>query len=67
MEDETKKIDFFTLTIDNLLNMIKGSTVMVTGDNKYSIYLKKVTVSTVYGKSYEIVITNKKWSAYDEE
>lgn len=66
MKDEIKGKDYLTLTIDNLLNMIKDVSVIVTGDNKYAIYLKKESESTINGKSYEIVITDKKWSAYDE-
>ena len=58
--------DYLTLTIDNLLNMIKNASVIVTGDNKYAIYLKKESESTINGKSYEIVITDKTWSVYDE-
>lgn len=60
------KIDNLTLTIETILNLVKYTSLIVTGDNKYSIYLKKESESTISGKSYEIVITDKKWNAYDE-
>lgn len=62
MKDE----DNLTLTIETILELVKNCSILVTSDNKYSIYLKKVSESTISGKSYEIVITDKKWSAYDE-
>lgn len=58
--------DNLTLTIETILELVKNCSILVTSDNKYSIYLKKVSESTVSGKTYEIVITDKKWSVYDE-
>ena len=61
MKDE----DNLTLLIDTLLKIIKEYALIETSDGKYSIHLKKESEST-FGKSYEIIINNKKWSAYDE-
>jgi hypothetical protein len=61
-----KKKDNLTLTIEAILTLVKGCSVLVTNDEKYSLYLKKVSESTINGKSYEIVITDKKWNVYEE-
>ena len=59
--------DNLTLTIETLLMIIKNCSLIVTSDDKYSIYLKKVSESTISGKSYEIVITDKKWNVFEED
>jgi hypothetical protein len=61
-----EKKDNLTLTIEAILTLVKGCSVLVTNDEKYSLYLKKVSESTISGKSYEIVITDKKWNVYEE-
>ena len=61
-----KDKDNLTLTIEAILELVKNCSILVTNDDKYSIYLKKVSESTISGKSYEIVITDKKWDVYDE-
>ena len=61
-----KNKDNLTLTIETILELVKNCSILVTNDDKYSIYLKKVSESTISGKSYEIVITDKKWDVYDE-
>ena len=61
-----KDKDNLTLTIETILKLVKNCSILVTNDDKYSIYLKKVSESTISGKSYEIVITDKKWDVYDE-
>lgn len=61
MKDE----DNLSILIDTLLKIIKEYALLETSDGKYSIHLKKESEST-FGKSYEIIINNKKWSAYDE-
>ena len=58
--------DNLTLTIETILKIVKRCSLLVTSDDKYSIYLKKTSESTISGKSYEIVITDKKWNVYDE-
>lgn len=58
--------DNLTLTIETILKLVKGCSLLVTNDDKYSMYLKKANESTISGKSYEIVITDKKWNAYEE-
>ena len=58
--------DNLTLIIETILRIVKGCSLVVTSDDKYSIYLKKTSESTISGKSYEIVITDKKWNVYDE-
>lgn len=60
------KEDNLILIIETLLKIIKSCSLLVTSDDKYSIYLKKTSESTISGKSYEIVITDKKWNVYDE-
>lgn len=59
------KQDYLTLTIDNLLNMIKDAAVVVTGDEKYSLCLLKESITT-HGKTYEIIITDKSWTCFGE-
>jgi len=61
-----KDKDNLTLTIETILELVKNCSILVTNDDKYSIYLKKASESTISGKSYEIVITDKKWNVYDE-
>lgn len=61
-----KKEDNLTLTIETILELVKNCSLLITNDDKYSIYLKKTSESTINGKSYEIVITDKKWSVFDE-
>lgn len=58
--------DNLTLIIETILKIVKRCSLLVTSDDKYSIYLKKTSESTINGKSYEIVITDKKWNVYDE-
>lgn len=60
------KKDNLTLTIEAILTLVNDCSVFVTNDDKYSLYLKKVSESTINGKSYEIVITDKKWNVYEE-
>lgn len=60
------KEDNLTLVIETILKIVKSCSLLVTSDDKYSIYLKKTSESTISGKSYEIVITDKKWDVYDE-
>lgn len=58
--------DNLTLLIETLLKTIEEYALIETSDGKYSIHLKKTNYSTMNGKSYEVIITNKKWTAYDE-
>lgn len=59
------KDDNLTILIDTLLKLIKEYALIETSDGKYSIHLHKESIST-FGKSYEIYINNKKWTAFDE-
>lgn len=58
--------DNLTVLIETLLKLCEEYALIETSDGKYSIYLKKKNYSTTNGKSYEVIITNKKWTAYDE-
>ena len=56
--------DNLSMLIETLLKLIKEYSLMETSDGKYSIHLKKESVST-FGKSYEIIINNKKWNIFE--
>lgn len=61
-----KDKDNLTILIDTLLKIIKEYALMETSDGKYSIYLKKESIDTISGKSYDIIITERQWSDKDE-
>ena len=53
-----KKKDNITILINYFLIALKRCCYMKTVDDKYSIYLQKVTESTAGGKAYHIVISD---------
>ena len=52
--------DNLTTLIDTLLKIIKEYALIETSDGKYSIHLKKERLDTFSGKSYDIIITERR-------
>ena len=59
--------DNLSKMIDNLLKTIKKYALIETGDGKYLIYLKKESLTTLSGKSYEIIISDKNYNVFGKE
>lgn len=60
-----KEKDNLSILIETLLKIIKEYSLMETSDGKYDIHLKKESEST-FDKSYELIINDKKWNAFQE-